>query len=51
MGSWYFTKEELYRGLNPDDIKAENVQRKITCAFLQEAGMQLRLYVYSVEYF
>jgi len=41
--NWYFTKSELYHGMNSEEIKSENANRKITCAFLQDAGMQLRL--------
>jgi len=41
--SWYFSNDELVRGLNPDEQKQESSQRRGTCAFLQDAGMKLRL--------
>ena len=47
--SWYFTKEELNRGFTAEEIKAELQQRKTTCAFLQDCGMQLRLYVTNYQ--
>lgn len=41
--SWYFTKEELVYGLSPEEIRAEHTARKNTCAYLQDAGMKLKL--------
>jgi hypothetical protein len=45
MGSsnWNFNKSDLFCGLSAEEIKQENAQRKMTCAFLQDAGMRLRL--------
>jgi hypothetical protein len=42
--NWYFTKEELLHNLTADEIKTDTQHRKSTCSFLQDAGMQLRLY-------
>lgn len=41
---WYFTKEEIVRGLSVEELKQENQIRRNTCAFIQEAGMKLGLY-------
>jgi len=40
---WYFTKEELDKGANSEELKAEISLRRNTCAFLQETGMKLSL--------
>jgi len=40
---WYFTKEELDKGANSEELKEEIALRRNTCAFLQETGMKLSL--------
>eukprot|EP01119_Soliformovum_irregulare_P004461 TRINITY_DN15472_c0_g1_i2.p1 TRINITY_DN15472_c0_g1~~TRINITY_DN15472_c0_g1_i2.p1 ORF type:complete len:316 (-),score=75.90 TRINITY_DN15472_c0_g1_i2:30-929(-) len=40
---WYFQKSELEKGKSPQEIKEEKHLRRITCTFLQESGVRLKL--------
>jgi cyclin T len=48
---WYFTKEELHNSISVRDgipLSTEIAYRKSACAFMQEAGMKLRIYLSSI---